>query len=243
MPPRHGKSETISRYLPAWYLGRFPDRRVMLTAYEAEFAASWGRKARTLLEEHGEEFFGVRVSARNGRRKRLGARRALRRNGQRRCWWSADRQGRPPADHRRPRQEPRTGPIRTAARQGLGLVALNRPHPPATARRRRARDDPLARGRPRRTAGTRWLRRLDCARAARVRRARRRARATDRARRSVPRLGFDEDFLDATRRELGSYWFSALYQQRPQPVGRDAVQAANSSATGAATPRRSALPP
>jgi predicted phage terminase large subunit-like protein len=62
MPPRHGKSETISRYLPAWYLGRFPDRRVMLCSYEASFAASWGRKARELVEEFGDELFGVRVS-------------------------------------------------------------------------------------------------------------------------------------------------------------------------------------
>jgi predicted phage terminase large subunit-like protein len=64
MPPRHGKSELISRYLPAWYLGRFPDRRVMLTSYEAGLAASWGRKARDVLREAGEDVFGVRVSDR-----------------------------------------------------------------------------------------------------------------------------------------------------------------------------------
>src|SRR5260221_592780 len=29
MPPRHGKSELCSNYLPAWYLGTYPDRRVM----------------------------------------------------------------------------------------------------------------------------------------------------------------------------------------------------------------------
>jgi hypothetical protein len=63
MPPRHGKSETISRYLPAWYLGRFPERRVMLASYEAGFAASWGRKARELLARFGEELFGVRIAA------------------------------------------------------------------------------------------------------------------------------------------------------------------------------------
>src|SRR5216684_2571671 len=50
-PPRHGKSELISRYLPAWYLGRFPNRRVMLVGYGAGFARSWGRKARSLLNE------------------------------------------------------------------------------------------------------------------------------------------------------------------------------------------------
>lgn len=65
MPPRHGKSETVSRYLPAWYLGRFPDRRVMLASYEAHFAATWGRKARELLEQVGPEVFGVSVSERS----------------------------------------------------------------------------------------------------------------------------------------------------------------------------------
>jgi len=61
-PPRHGKSELVSRYLPAWYLGIFPARRVMLAAYASGFARSWGRKARSLLIEHGRDWFGVEVS-------------------------------------------------------------------------------------------------------------------------------------------------------------------------------------
>lgn len=70
MPPRHGKSETISRYLPAWYLGRHPDRQVMLASYEAGFAATWGGKARNLLEEFGPDVFGVRVSDRTAAKDR-----------------------------------------------------------------------------------------------------------------------------------------------------------------------------
>lgn len=62
MPPRHGKSEFVSRYFPAWYLGRFPDKRIILTSYEAGFASGWGRKARAVLTEFGPEVFGVRVS-------------------------------------------------------------------------------------------------------------------------------------------------------------------------------------
>lgn len=61
MPPQHGKSELCSKYLPVWYLGTHPDRRVILTAYEADFAATWGRKARDLMREFGR-VFGVRVS-------------------------------------------------------------------------------------------------------------------------------------------------------------------------------------
>ena len=37
MPPRHGKSELCSVYLPAWYLGTHPERRVILAGHEADF--------------------------------------------------------------------------------------------------------------------------------------------------------------------------------------------------------------
>ena len=61
MPPRHGKSELVSRYLPFWYLGAFPDRRVILASYEATFAATWGRKARELMMEHGGALWGLDI--------------------------------------------------------------------------------------------------------------------------------------------------------------------------------------
>lgn len=60
MPPRHGKSELGSKYGPAWVLGVRPDWRIMLGAYEATFAASWGRRARDVLAEWGA-LFGVRL--------------------------------------------------------------------------------------------------------------------------------------------------------------------------------------
>lgn len=63
VPPRHGKSELVSKFFPAWFLGVYPNRRVILASYEADFAASWGRKARSILEEHGQGLFGVQVSA------------------------------------------------------------------------------------------------------------------------------------------------------------------------------------
>jgi len=61
MPPRHGKSMFCSQYLPSWYLGTLPDHRVILSSYEASFAATWGRKSRNLLEEHGH-LLGVKVA-------------------------------------------------------------------------------------------------------------------------------------------------------------------------------------
>ena len=49
MPPRHGKSEYISKYFPAWFLISNPDKRVILCSYEASFAAEWGRKVRDII--------------------------------------------------------------------------------------------------------------------------------------------------------------------------------------------------
>lgn len=63
-PPRHGKSELCSHYFPAWYLGARPDNRVMLASYEADFAATWGRKVRDTTEEYGQQYFGIKVSKR-----------------------------------------------------------------------------------------------------------------------------------------------------------------------------------
>lgn len=62
MPPRHGKSELTSKYFIAWFLGKFPDKRVILCSYEADFAASWGYKARALLREFGKDFFNIEIS-------------------------------------------------------------------------------------------------------------------------------------------------------------------------------------
>ncbi len=61
MPPRHGKSELTSKYFPVWYLGNFPDNRIILISYGAEFASSWGMKVRDLIDEFGEDYFGIRL--------------------------------------------------------------------------------------------------------------------------------------------------------------------------------------
>lgn len=60
-PPRHGKSEMVSKYFPAWYLGTNPDDRIILTSYESSFAASWGRKSRDLLAEN-QGIFGIQIA-------------------------------------------------------------------------------------------------------------------------------------------------------------------------------------
>lgn len=60
MPPRHGKSELISKYFPVWFLNWWPHLNVILASYEATFAAEWGRKARDIIEANPDKLM-VRI--------------------------------------------------------------------------------------------------------------------------------------------------------------------------------------
>ena len=64
MPPRHTKSEFASHFFPAWYLGKFPDRKVIQTAHTAELAVGFGRKVRNLVgsNDYSKIFPGVALS-------------------------------------------------------------------------------------------------------------------------------------------------------------------------------------
>lgn len=53
MPPRHGKSELVSRLFSAYYLLRHPDRWVGLNSYAAELAYSLSRAARSVYRDAG----------------------------------------------------------------------------------------------------------------------------------------------------------------------------------------------
>jgi len=45
MPPRHGKSEVISRLFPAWFLGRNPEMEVIIASYGGDLALDMSRDA------------------------------------------------------------------------------------------------------------------------------------------------------------------------------------------------------
>jgi len=49
MAPRMGKSQMISIYFPAWYLGRHPDHKVIVASHTADLAVVMARKVRNLL--------------------------------------------------------------------------------------------------------------------------------------------------------------------------------------------------
>jgi predicted phage terminase large subunit-like protein len=50
MPPRHTKSEFASYLLPAWFLGKFPSKKVIQTSNTGELAVGFGRKVRNLVD-------------------------------------------------------------------------------------------------------------------------------------------------------------------------------------------------
>jgi len=51
MPPRHTKSEFASYLLPAWFLGKYPHKKVIQTSHTAELAVGFGRKVRNLVDK------------------------------------------------------------------------------------------------------------------------------------------------------------------------------------------------
>lgn len=53
MPPRHGKSETLTVRLPLRFLQQHPEENVLVTGYNAQFARKFGRKTRNLAATAG----------------------------------------------------------------------------------------------------------------------------------------------------------------------------------------------
>lgn len=49
MPPRHGKSEIVSRRLPAWLAGRSPRENGVVATYNDDFAADFGDDVRRII--------------------------------------------------------------------------------------------------------------------------------------------------------------------------------------------------
>lgn len=64
MPPRMGKSELASGHLPHWYVGLYPNRNVILASYAAAVASVFGRRNRDMMSVWGPRLFGKRVSDR-----------------------------------------------------------------------------------------------------------------------------------------------------------------------------------
>jgi predicted phage terminase large subunit-like protein len=63
MPPRHTKSEFASFLLPSWFLGKFPEKKIIQTAHTAELSTGFGRKVRNLVSsEDYSKIFDTKLS-------------------------------------------------------------------------------------------------------------------------------------------------------------------------------------
>jgi predicted phage terminase large subunit-like protein len=221
-PPRHGKSWLTSKFFPAWYLGCNPDRRVVLATYAADFSEGWGRATRDLLVEHGPSIFeislnpDVQAAGRWDVKDRQGGMVSLGVNG------------------------PLTGrgadlliiddPVKTAAEANSELqreniwgwfrsVAFTRLEPGASIviTMTRWNEDDLI-GRLLAAEGNQW----DVVSLPAL------AEDDDPLGRSLGEALWPERFsaaeLEATRAQVGSYVWSALYQQSPVPAGGNIIQ-------------------
>ena len=64
MPPRHTKSEFASYLLPSWFLGKYPEKKIIQTAHTAELSVGFGRKVRNLVSsEDFQKVFDTRLSS------------------------------------------------------------------------------------------------------------------------------------------------------------------------------------
>lgn len=65
IPPRHGKSHLISTLFPAWFLGKFPNKKVMMVSNTTDLAVDFGRKVRNIIADpkYVEIFSGISLAA------------------------------------------------------------------------------------------------------------------------------------------------------------------------------------
>lgn len=65
MAPRMGKSQMISIYYPAWYLGRHPDHKVIVASHTADLAVVMARKVRNLIQsaEYARIFPNTKIAS------------------------------------------------------------------------------------------------------------------------------------------------------------------------------------
>jgi predicted phage terminase large subunit-like protein len=53
MPPRHGKSETVSIRFPAWYIERYPETKFIIAGYNFDLSSKFSRKAQRIVKSQG----------------------------------------------------------------------------------------------------------------------------------------------------------------------------------------------
>ena len=60
-PPQHGKSMTVTESLPSWVLGRHPDWRVIVAAYNDDLAGRFMRRNKQKIKEKCDKLFKIKI--------------------------------------------------------------------------------------------------------------------------------------------------------------------------------------
>jgi hypothetical protein len=63
LPPRHGKSMTITETLPSYFMGKFPRSKTIMTGYSITLADDFARANAKKIEEY--DVFGTKVVSNN----------------------------------------------------------------------------------------------------------------------------------------------------------------------------------
>lgn len=58
-PPQHGKSRTLTETLPSWYMGKNPEKSVLIASYDSVFAERFCRRNKEKITKHGKNLFGI----------------------------------------------------------------------------------------------------------------------------------------------------------------------------------------
>ena len=63
--PRFGKSLLLSLYFPAWFMGNFPEQKLIISSHTADLAVDFGKKVRNLIDtaQYKTIFPGVALAA------------------------------------------------------------------------------------------------------------------------------------------------------------------------------------
>lgn len=63
--PRFGKSLLLSLYFPAWFMGNFPEQKLIISSHTADLAVDFGKKVRNLIDtaQYKAIFPGVALAA------------------------------------------------------------------------------------------------------------------------------------------------------------------------------------
>ncbi|MFC2948546.1 phage terminase large subunit [Virgibacillus sediminis] len=72
MPPRHGKSMTVTESFPSYFLSKNPDKRVIAASYSDSLARKFGRLNREKVNEYGGPLFDVKLSSVNAAQNNWG---------------------------------------------------------------------------------------------------------------------------------------------------------------------------